>query len=158
MDSSAAIQHYADPLAVPISRESLDDIPTSFATVSVGTPEDSLEEKLKAISAAGFQAVELGFPDLQSFASKHLKKEIKEDDYDSLCDAGTKVASLCKSNNLSIMMLQPFANFEGWEKGSPERKDAFDRAKGWIRIMQAIGTDMLQVSSHSSFQCFKPPN
>jgi tryptophan synthase alpha subunit len=45
-----------------ISRSSLDSIPTSFATLSVGTPDDSLENKLKAISNAGFQGIELGFP------------------------------------------------------------------------------------------------
>jgi hypothetical protein len=43
-------------------------------------------------------------------------------------------------------MLQPFANFEGWPKESSERKDAFNRAAGWSSIMEAVGTDMLQVS------------
>jgi hypothetical protein len=43
------------------------------------------------------------------------------------------------------MMLQPFANFEGWPKDSPERKDAFERAAGWIEIMKVVGTDILQV-------------
>jgi len=133
-----------------ISRSSLDSIPTSFASVSLGTPEDPLPDKLKAISAAGFQAIELGFPDLQSFASKYHKREIKDDDYDSLCSAGVEVKKLCKSHNLDIMMLQPFANFEGWPEGSKERADAFSRAKGWIRIMQAVGTDMLQVGSSDS--------
>jgi len=133
-----------------ISRSSLDSIPTSFASVSVGTPDDPLSDKLKAISAAGFQAIELGFPDLLSFASTYHKKEIKEDDYDSLCNAGFEVQKLCAANNLGIMMLQPFANFEGWPKGSKERENAFNRATGWIRIMQAVGTDMLQVGSSDS--------
>ena len=44
-------------------------------------------------------------------------------------------------------MLQPFANFEGWKEGSDGRKDAFERAAGWIQIMQACGTDLLQVGS-----------
>jgi len=48
---------------------------------------------------------------------------------------------------LTIFVLQPFGNFEGWAEGSKERKDAFDRAKGWIRIMKSVGTDMLQASS-----------
>ncbi len=48
---------------------------------------------------------------------------------------------------LKIVMLQPFANFEGWKPQSEERKEAFRRAKGWIRIMEAVGTDMLQVSA-----------
>ncbi len=48
------------------------------------------------------------------------------------------------------MMLQPFSNFEGWSKGSKERADAFVRAKGWMRIMEALGTDMLLVGSSDS--------
>jgi hypothetical protein len=44
-----------------IFRASLDSIPISFASVSVGTPGDSLPIKVKAISTAGFQAIELGF-------------------------------------------------------------------------------------------------
>jgi sugar phosphate isomerase/epimerase len=128
-----------------ISRSSLDSIPLSFATVSVGTPEDPLEEKLKHISSAGFQGIELGFPDLLSFASKYHGKEIKEKDYENLCSAGVEVKALCKKYNLGIVMLQPFSNFEGWPEGSKERDNAFARAKGWIEIMHAIGTDMLQV-------------
>jgi sugar phosphate isomerase/epimerase len=63
---------------MPISRFSLDSIPVSIATVSVGTPDDPLEEKLKAISHASFQGIELGFPDLQSFASTFHHKTIAE--------------------------------------------------------------------------------
>lgn len=133
-----------------ISPESLTQIPTSFASVSVGTSSTPLSSKLSAISSAGFTAIELGFPDLLSFASTFHKKDIKENDYDSLCSAGTEVKKLCEKNDLGIMMLQPFSNFEGWPKGSNERKDAFERAKGWIRIMEAVGTDMLQVGSSDS--------
>jgi sugar phosphate isomerase/epimerase len=138
-----------------ISRTSLNAIPLSFASVSVGTPGDPLEEKLKAISSAGFHAIELGFPDLLSFAHSFHEKEIREDDYGNLCVAGSEVKKLCERYGLEIMMLQPFSNFEGWEKGSREREDAFARARGWIRIMRAVGTDMLQViyflfSSHLS--------
>lgn len=145
MATISAHSHHSNPLELPVTRESLDKIPTSFATVSVGTPDDPLEDKLKCIFAAGFQAIELGFPDLVSFASKHCGKEVAEDDYNSLCEAGTEVAKLCKANNLTILMLQPFANFEGWPTGSEERAAAFERATGWIRVMQAVGTDMLQV-------------
>jgi sugar phosphate isomerase/epimerase len=144
-----------DPLTnrvikVSIPRSSLDSIPTSFATVSLGKPSDSLLLKLSAISSAGFKGVELGFPDLVSFASEYHKKEIKEDDYDRLCEAGKGVKMICEQSNLRIIMLQPFSNFEGWKKGSKERKEAFERAKGWIRVMQSVGTDMLQVGSSDS--------
>src|SRR4051812_44152715 len=120
-----------------LSQTSLDSLPLSLATVSVGSPRDPLPDKLAAISSAGFRGIELGFPDLVSFATEFHKREIEQDDYDSLCSAGSEVAKLCERYGLEIIMLQPFANFEGWERGSRERREAFLRAEGWIRIMQA---------------------
>jgi len=64
--------------------------------------------------------------------------------------AGHQVATICEKYNLEIVMLQPLSNFEGWEPGSKERSEAFSRAKGWIKIMQAVGTSMLQVGSTDS--------
>ena len=56
-----------------------------------------------------------------------------------------------KGLGLKIVMLQPFANFEEWKPQPEERKDAFKKlAKGWIRIMEAVGTDMLQVRNQFS--------
>ncbi|KAL9576978.1 MAG: hypothetical protein Q9212_006674, partial [Teloschistes hypoglaucus] len=127
-----------------IPKSSLTTIPTCYATVSIGTPTTPLPSKLSAISTAGFQGIELGFPDLLSFASKHHNRDIKPQDFDALCEAGKEVKALCEEYGLKIVMLQPFSNFEGWEEGSEEREDAFRRAEGWIRIMQAVGTDMLQ--------------
>ncbi|GKT52938.1 3-dehydroshikimate dehydratase [Colletotrichum tofieldiae] len=125
--------------------------PLSFASCSIGLPRHTLEQKLDAISAAGFSGIELSFPDLQSFANRHLNKgNIADGDYASLCEAGKLVRELCAQKKLQIMVLQPFANFEGWPKGSKEREDAFNRARGWMDIMSAVGTDMLQVGSSDS--------
>ena len=120
-------------------------VPTCYASCSIGSPTDPLPAKLAAISAAGFDAIELSFPDLLNFAKSHLKKKVGDSDYNDLCVAGEEVKKLCNANGLKILVLQPFSNFEGWPKRSPERRDAFERAEGWIRIMQAVGTDMLQV-------------
>ncbi|ESZ96275.1 putative 3-dehydroshikimate dehydratase [Sclerotinia borealis F-4128] len=134
-----------------ISSSSLLQIPASFASVSLGTPSTPLSSKLSAISSSGFTSIELGFPDLLSFTrTYHNNQAIPSTDYDSLCIAGIEVHKLCLQHNLGIMMLQPFSNFEGWPEGSEERKDAFERARGWIRIMGAVGTDMLQVGSSDS--------
>lgn len=131
-----------------LSLDSLQSIPVSYASVSIGYKEEhTLPKKLEAISAAGFQAIELGFPDLLSFASLYLKKEVGPKDWDDLCTAAKVVKSQCDAKGLKILILQPFSEFEGWPEGSDERKDAFDRAKGWIKVMEACGTDMLQVSS-----------
>ena len=124
---------------------SLSKIPTCYATVSIGTPFTPLPSKLHLIAAAGFQGIELGFPDLLSFASHNLGRDVGPQEFDILCKAGEEVKTLCEETGLKVVMLQPFANFEGWEPQSGEREDAFGRAKGWIRIMEAVGTDMLQV-------------
>ncbi|KAJ0162186.1 3-dehydroshikimate dehydratase [Colletotrichum tanaceti] len=124
------------------------DNPLSFASCSIGLPRHTLEQKLDAIAAAGFNGIELSFPDLRSFANRHLGRgDVAEDDYASLCEAGKLVRALCDRKKLTIMVLQPFANFEGWPRASREREDAFARARGWVEIMAAVGTDMLQVGS-----------
>jgi len=136
-----------------LSLSSLQVIPTSFATVSIGFKDDhTLSKKLNALAQAGFQAIELGFPDLVSFASMHLRKEVGPNDYDDLFTAAKVVKAMCDAKNIKILMLQPFSNFEGWQEGSPERKDAFERAENWIKIMQACGTDMLQVNVNISMK------
>ncbi|KAL8921478.1 MAG: hypothetical protein Q9172_003983 [Xanthocarpia lactea] len=133
-----------------VSRSSLSLIPTCYATVSIGTPNTPLAQKLKAIADAGFQGIELGFPDLLSFASQTYNQDVDAQDFDTLCDAGRKVKNMCEDVALKIVMLQPFSNFEGWPENSEGREDAFRRAKGWIQIMQTVGTDMLQIGSTDS--------
>jgi sugar phosphate isomerase/epimerase len=122
-------------------------IPTCYASCSIGHKlEHNLPAKLKVISEAGFDAIELSMPDLVSFANEKLKKDVGPKDYDDLCQVGPEVKRLCQEHGLEILILQPFANFEGWKKGSVEAREAIERAEGWMRIMESVGTDMLQVS------------
>jgi sugar phosphate isomerase/epimerase len=133
--------------------EKLGKISLAYASCSIGCrDEHTLPKKLAAISAAGFQAIELSMPDLVSFANQRLKRsdQITESSYDALCEAGIEVRRLCASHNLSILILQPFANFEGWPRDSPEYQDAWNRVNGWMQIMKAVGTDLLQVGSSDS--------
>ena len=83
-----------------ITPDFLKAIPTSFATVSIGSTDDPLRNKLRAISTAGFSAIELGFPDLLSFAKR--RKEDAEDDYSQLCIAATFFKQLCQQHSLRI--------------------------------------------------------
>ena len=127
----------------------LSQIPTSYATCSIGnSPPRTLPEKLSAISGAGFQGIELAFPDLVTFAGQHLGREIDPTDYKELCSAAKEVKKLCEVAKLKVVMLQPFSNFEGWEHGTKEREDAFKRAHGWIEVMRCVGTNMLQVMGY----------
>ncbi|KAK3488574.1 xylose isomerase-like protein [Neurospora crassa] len=125
-------------------------MPFALASCSIGLPKHTLHQKIEAIRHAGFDGIELSFPDLQSYANLHFGRDIAEDDYDTLCEAGQAVRTLLERHNLNIFVLQPFSNFEGWPEGSKKREDAFARARGWIRIMEAVGTDMLQVGSSDS--------
>ncbi|KAI4865196.1 xylose isomerase-like protein [Hypoxylon rubiginosum] len=123
-------------------------IPTCYATCSIGHKEShTLPLKLKAIADAGFDAIELSMPDILAYGKMLNGQEPNPKDYDTLVEIGKSVRVQAEEHNLKILMLQPFANFEGWPKGSSERKDAFQRAEGWMRIMEAVGTDMLQVGS-----------
>ena len=124
-------------------------IPVCYATCSIGhKPEHDLPAKLDAIAAAGFQAIELSMPDIISYGKQTIGKEPDPKDFDTLVSIGQQIRGLTAKRNLSVLMLQPFANFEGWQKGKQDeqRADAWERARGWMRIMDAVGTDMLQVS------------
>ena len=129
-----------------IISDSLQQIPLAYASCSIGwSQEDTLPRKLEAISNAGFQGIELSFPDIIGFGSQSLGHSIASENYAELVNAAGEIRKLCELNKLKVMMLQPFANFEGWPKGSIEREDAFARANGWIEIMNVVGTDLLQV-------------
>lgn len=133
-------------MASNIEFSSLQRIPLAYATCSIGCgPSDTLPRKLEAIAQAGFVAIELSFPDIIDYGSHVLGHSIEPDNYAEILTVTREIRKLCDANGLKVMMLQPFANFEGWAKGSPERQNAFERALGWIGIMKVVGTDILQV-------------
>ncbi|KAH7037155.1 3-dehydroshikimate dehydratase [Microdochium trichocladiopsis] len=128
-------------------------IPTSFASCSIGHKSShTFPLKLKAIADAGFDAIELSMPDILSYGAflSSDNKEPAPDDYDTLEKVAREIKTQLSEHGLKVLMLQPFANFEGWGPGSKEREEAFTRARGWMRIMNAVGTDMLQVGSSDS--------
>lgn len=127
---------------------SLRRVPLSYATCSIGTSKhDTLPRRLEAISFAGYTGIELSFPDILTYGSSVLGYEIDPKNYSELIRVAAEIWHLVDANGLKVMMLQPFANFEGWPQGTPEREDAFQRAHGWIDIMDTVGTDLLQVLS-----------
>lgn len=134
-------------------------IPLSLASCSIGLPKHSLHQKLEAISQSGFRGIELSFPDIVSHAQELRRlgqlpglapdAEIQEDDYPTLVKAAEHIRHLCSTHGLTVIVIQPFSNFEGWDAQThpKERQAVFDKAKGWVQIMDAAGTDMLQVGS-----------
>ena len=101
---------------------------TSIATVSLS---GTLGEKLEAIAAAKFDAVEIFENDLVTFSG-----------------TPADVRDACRELGLDIVTLQPFRDFEGMPAGQRER--AFARAERKFDVMQELGCDLLMICSNVS--------
>jgi 4-hydroxyphenylpyruvate dioxygenase len=100
----------------------------SIATVSLS---GALDEKLRAIAAAGFDAV-----------------EIFENDFLSFSGSPRDVGQLCRDLGLEICAFQPFRDFEGMPE--PQRTRNFARAERKFDVMQELQTDLLLICSNVS--------
>ena len=100
----------------------------SIATVSLS---GALDEKLRAIAAAGFDAVEIFENDLLSFNG-----------------SPRDVGQLCRDLGLTICAFQPFRDFEGMPE--PQRARNFARAERKFDLMVELQTDLLLVCSNVS--------
>jgi 4-hydroxyphenylpyruvate dioxygenase len=100
----------------------------SIATVSLS---GALDEKLRAIAAAGFDAVEIFENDLLSFNGRPRD-----------------VGQMCRDLGLSICAFQPFRDFEGMPE--PQRTRNFARAERKFDLMQDLQTDLMLICSNIS--------
>ena len=109
------------------------NLQTCIATVSLS---GGLAEKLEAIAAAGFDAVEIFEADLLSFHG-----------------TPRDVASMVDGLGLNILAFQPFRDFEGMPE--PQRARTFARAERKFDIVQELGCSELFVCSNVSpdFAC-----
>lgn len=101
---------------------------TSIATVSIS---GDLAEKLAAISAAGFDGV-----------------EIFEQDFLTYDGSPRDVGRMISDHGLEITLFQPFRDFEGMPE--PQRARAFDRAERKFDLMGELGTDLILICSNVS--------
>jgi len=101
---------------------------TSIATVSLS---GSLGEKLEAIAAAQFDAVEIFENDLVTFDG-----------------TPADVRRAAEALGLEIVTLQPFRDFEGMPDN--QRARVFARAERKFEIMKELGCDLLMVCSNVS--------
>jgi 4-hydroxyphenylpyruvate dioxygenase len=99
-----------------------------IATVCIS---GNLTEKLEAIAAAGFRAV-----------------EIFENDLIAHPGSPAEVRRICDDLGLEIITCQPFRDFEGLPE--PRRQRAFDRAERKFDLLQELGSDLLFVCSSLS--------
>ncbi len=100
----------------------------SIATVSLS---GALDERLKAIAAAGFDEVEIFENDLVAFGARPRE-----------------IGQMCRDLGLTICAYQPFRDFEGMPE--PQRARNFVRAERKFDLMQELGTDLLLICSSVS--------
>ena len=103
---------------------------TSIATVSVS---GTLDQKLQAIAAAGFDGVEIFENDLIGFNG-----------------SPREVGAMIHDHGLTCTLFQPFRDFEGMP--GDLRAKTFDRAERKFDIMQELGTDLVLICSNVSPQ------
>lgn len=104
---------------------------TSIATVSIS---GDFREKLAAISAAGFDGI-----------------EIFEEDFLAFDGSPREAGQLVRDHGLEIMLFQPFRDFEGMPE--PQRTRVFDRVERKFDLMGELGTDLMLVCSNVSPHC-----
>src|SRR4051812_47962800 len=104
------------------------NLQTCIATVSLS---GGLAEKLEAIEAAGFDAIEIFEADLLSFHG-----------------TPRDVAKMVGDLGLKIFAFQPFRDFEGMPE--PQRTRTFARAERKFDLVQELGCDLLFVCSNVS--------
>ena len=102
--------------------------------------------KMASIRHAKFDGMELAMKDILDFHKAQTGQTITEKDVDSVVEAARAIKEIADAIGLRIIMLQPFNQFEGW--GPARRETSFDRAADWLRVMDALGTDILQVRCH----------
>lgn len=144
------------PSSSTLDPESLKRLPLSYASCSLGCkPEHTILQRIEAIASAGFTGIEVSTPDLVALANsqdlelpgRNVGQQIGNKDFEQLRAVAGIVHDHLKKYQLEPMLMQPFANFEGWPPGSAERKEAWERVEGWIGIMEVLGCKTLQVGS-----------
>lgn len=112
--------------------------PLAIASVSLGQhPSHSLPDKIAAAAANNFSAVEIVYADLAAYAASQSPSLTLE-------DAARKIAKLCATQNIAILSLNPFKNFEGHH--SP-LEDRLNTARHWIQIANLLEAKYVQVPS-----------
>ena len=104
--------------------------PTSIATVSLS---GDLPEKLQAIAAAGFDAV-----------------EVFENDFLTFDGGPREVGRMVADLGMTISAFQPFRDFEGMPE--PLRGRGFARAERKFAIMNELGAELMLICSNVSPQ------
>jgi sugar phosphate isomerase/epimerase len=146
-----------------ITAESLNKIPLSYATPSLGMHSShTLPDKISAASDAGFTGIEIGFPDLLAYTiSKYSVAALhgaewapdEPDPFDhdeqawtALADTAHELRADLNRRGMKVTLLQPFSQYEGWRDNGVRRKWVWRKAERWLDLAHILEAEALQVS------------
>jgi sugar phosphate isomerase/epimerase len=108
----------------------------AIASVSLGQhPSHTLDRKIAAAAQHGFSGIEIVWSDLEAYC-KVMSLSLK--------DGASSIKDLCMSNDICILSLNPFKNFEGHTSPLSAR---LGTAAQWLDIARILGAQYLQVPS-----------
>ncbi|KAL4888776.1 xylose isomerase-like protein [Aspergillus ambiguus] len=114
----------------------------AIGTLSLGQhPSHNLEKKIQVAAQYDFEAVEIVYSDLEAYAER-LNIPILH--------GAQKIAAICHENNIEVLSLAPFENYEGASSPLHER---LAKANHWIEIARTLKAPYLQVPSQFSNDC-----
>lgn len=116
------------------------------ATVSLGKPGGhSIESILKASSNAGLKGIEICYNNLHHHAQT-LQGDSKVDQ-SALVEAAKDIKQQCDELDLTIIVLQPFAFYDGLVS-TEIHMQMVAKFSNWIELAHALGCDIIQMPSN----------
>ncbi|RVX70911.1 hypothetical protein B0A52_06068 [Exophiala mesophila] len=111
----------------------------AISSVSLGWhASHTLERKISAVQAAGYQGIELFITDFDAYVKTHGVSRI---------EGACRIKQLCADHHIEILCFGSFDNFEG--QPSP-LQDRLDTASEWLEIANTLGTTVIQIPSNDN--------
>lgn len=158
--------------------QNLDQLSLGYCTLSAGSqPEHTLPVKLQAIASAGFQCIELGFPDLVSYAQQELGSSFGgESDWDALEETAKTIRHKCEelglvsftcgcgvdARPLTLLICLSFSavyRYHGsiwslwWIRNGPTKTRSVRQSRGLVQDPQSSGQSPAAVRHQQPVRC-----
>ncbi|EMR65405.1 3-dehydroshikimate dehydratase [Eutypa lata] len=105
----------------------------------------SLAHRLDMAHKYGYRGIELFYDDLLSIVTELGLGETTSHTNQLL--AARVVRDMCAARNISILTLQPFANYEGLVDRAAHAQRLAELQALWFPLAHALGTDIIQIPS-----------
>lgn len=118
------------------------------ATVSLGAPGvHGIVTILKAASDAGIKGIEIFYNHLAQHAATTSNTSVDDVGRDALLRAASDVRQECDRLSLTVITLQPFAQYDGLVDPEQHRR-MVHRFDLWIELAHALGCGIVQVPTN----------